>query len=35
MHVAQVSFFVDPHQRAPEQLLRDWHSLVDLAEAVT
>ena len=34
MQVAQVSFFVDPRQRPPEQLLHDWHSLVDVAEAV-
>jgi glycosyltransferase involved in cell wall biosynthesis len=33
LHVAQVSFFLDPQGREPEQLLRDWPSLVDVAEA--
>lgn len=33
IHVAQISFFTDPEQRSPEQLLRDWPSLVDVAEA--
>lgn len=32
MHVAQISFFTDPQARAPEQLLRDWPSLGDVAE---
>jgi glycosyltransferase involved in cell wall biosynthesis len=32
-HVAQVSFFLDPQGRAPEQMLEDWPSLVDVAEA--
>lgn len=32
MHVAQISFFADPAQRAPEELLRAWPSLVDIAE---
>lgn len=32
-HVAQISFFTDPEQRSPEQLLRDWPSLVDVAQA--
>lgn len=34
MHVAQISFFVDPEQRPPERLLQDWHSLGEVAEAV-
>lgn len=33
LHVAQVSFFLDPQGREPEQLLHDWPSLVDVAEA--
>jgi glycosyltransferase involved in cell wall biosynthesis len=33
LHVAQISFFVDPQGRAPPQLLRDWPTLVDVAEA--
>src|SRR5690348_13279588 len=33
LHVAQISFFVDPQGRAPEQLLADWHSLPDVARA--
>ncbi|HET7204620.1 MAG TPA: glycosyltransferase family 4 protein [Steroidobacteraceae bacterium] len=32
-HVAQVSFFLDPQGRGPEQMLEDWPSLVDVAEA--
>lgn len=32
-HVAQISFFTDPQGRPPEQLLVDWPSLVDVAEA--
>jgi len=32
-HVVQISFFVDPQQREPEQLLRDWPTLVEVAEA--
>lgn len=32
-HVAQISFFTDPQGRPPEQLLHDWPSLVDVAEA--
>lgn len=35
LHVAQVSFFVDPQGREPEQLLHDWPSLVDVAEAAS
>ncbi len=33
MHVAQVSFYVDPARRSPERLLDAWPSLVDIAEA--
>jgi glycosyltransferase involved in cell wall biosynthesis len=33
LHVAQISFFLDPQRRGPEQLLHDWPSLVDVAEA--
>ncbi|HEU4781538.1 MAG TPA: glycosyltransferase family 4 protein [Steroidobacteraceae bacterium] len=33
MHVVQISFFVDPLRRAPEQLLGAWHSLADIAIA--
>jgi glycosyltransferase involved in cell wall biosynthesis len=32
VHVAQISFFTDPLARSPERLLRDWPSLVDVAE---
>jgi len=32
LHVAHISFFVDPARRAPEQLLHQWPSLVDVAE---
>jgi glycosyltransferase involved in cell wall biosynthesis len=32
LHVAQISFFVDPARRPPEELLRQWPSLVDVAE---
>lgn len=35
LHVAQVSFFLDPRGREPEQLLHDWPSLVDVAEATS
>src|SRR5688572_15458563 len=35
MRVAQVSFYTDPAGRTPEQLLRDWSSLVDVAECAT
>lgn len=35
LHVAQVSFYLDPQGREPEQLLEDWPSLVDVAEAVS
>jgi glycosyltransferase involved in cell wall biosynthesis len=33
LHVVQISFFQDPQGRAPRELLRDWTSLVDVAEA--
>jgi glycosyltransferase involved in cell wall biosynthesis len=33
MHVAQVGFHLDARQRSPQELLRDWPSLVDIAEA--
>jgi len=33
LHVAQISFFVDPERRAPERLLHDWFTLVDTAAA--
>lgn len=33
MNVVQVSFFVDPQRRPPEQLLVDWFSLRDVAFA--
>jgi glycosyltransferase involved in cell wall biosynthesis len=33
LHVAQVSFFLDPQRRSPERMLEDWPSLVDVAEA--
>lgn len=33
-HVAHISFFSDPLERRPAQLLVDWPSLVDVAEAV-
>jgi glycosyltransferase involved in cell wall biosynthesis len=35
LHVAQISFFADPQGRAPEQLLLDWPTLVDVAEAAS
>jgi glycosyltransferase involved in cell wall biosynthesis len=34
-HVAQISFFTDPEARPPAQLLQDWPSLVDVAEAAS
>ena len=34
MHIAQISFFVDPQRRAPETLLQTWFPLVDVATAV-
>jgi glycosyltransferase involved in cell wall biosynthesis len=33
LHVAQVSFFLDPQRREPRQLLEAWPSLVDVAQA--
>jgi glycosyltransferase involved in cell wall biosynthesis len=33
LHVAQISFFLDPAGRAPEALLADWHSLPEVARA--
>jgi glycosyltransferase involved in cell wall biosynthesis len=33
MHVVQISFFVDSRRRSPDELLADWHSLVDVAQA--
>ncbi len=33
MHVAQVGFFLDPEGRDPAALIRDWPSIVDVAEA--
>jgi glycosyltransferase involved in cell wall biosynthesis len=33
LHVAQVSFFTDPEGREPEQLLQEWPTLGDVAEA--
>lgn len=35
LHAAQISFFLDPQGREPEQLLHDWPSLVDVAEAAS
>ena len=35
LHVAQVAFFLDPRGRDPEQLLHEWPSLVDVAEAAS
>jgi glycosyltransferase involved in cell wall biosynthesis len=32
LHVIQISFFTDPQARQPEQMLRDWPSLADVAE---
>jgi glycosyltransferase involved in cell wall biosynthesis len=33
LHVVQISFFRDPEERLPAQLLQAWPSLVDVAEA--
>jgi glycosyltransferase involved in cell wall biosynthesis len=33
LHAVQISFFVDPFRRAPQELLRVWPSLADVAEA--
>lgn len=35
MHVAQLSFFSDPSGRRPEELLKAWPSLGDVAECAT
>lgn len=35
LHVAQIGFFLDPHRRLPRELLRDWYSLVDVADAAS
>jgi glycosyltransferase involved in cell wall biosynthesis len=32
LHVLQISFFMDPQDRAPQQLLEAWPTLVDVAE---
>lgn len=34
LHVVQIGFFLDPEERVPAQLLRDWWPLVDTAEMV-
>jgi glycosyltransferase involved in cell wall biosynthesis len=33
LHVVQISFFRDPQERLPSQLLQAWPTLVDVAEA--
>jgi glycosyltransferase involved in cell wall biosynthesis len=33
LHVVQVGFYLDPQRRQPAQLLQDWPTLVDVAEA--
>lgn len=33
LHVVQVGFYLDPRGREPAQLLKDWPTLVDVAEA--
>ena len=35
VHVVQINFFADPKCRPPAALLREWHSLVDVAAAAT
>jgi glycosyltransferase involved in cell wall biosynthesis len=35
LHVAQISFFSDPHGRLPSELLTAWPTLVDVAEAAS
>ncbi len=35
LHVAQLSFFLDPERRTPAQLLDAWPTLVDVAEAAS
>jgi glycosyltransferase involved in cell wall biosynthesis len=32
LRVAQIGFFMDPQDRPPEQLMRDWSTMVDIAE---
>jgi glycosyltransferase involved in cell wall biosynthesis len=34
-HVVQISFFLDPQGRRPEELLEAWATLVDVAEAAS
>ena len=34
-HIVQISFFLDPLKRGPEQLLRDWATLSDTAHAAS
>jgi glycosyltransferase involved in cell wall biosynthesis len=34
-HIVQISFFSDPKERAAAQLLTDWSTLVDVAEAAS
>jgi hypothetical protein len=34
LHVVQISFFLDPQRRSPEQIIRDWWQLVVGAEMV-
>jgi glycosyltransferase involved in cell wall biosynthesis len=33
LHVVQIGFFNDPHERAPRELLKSWSTLGDVAEA--
>ncbi|MFI4868096.1 MAG: glycosyltransferase family 4 protein [Steroidobacterales bacterium] len=33
LRVAQIGFFIDPRQREPQQLLHDWPTMVDVAQA--
>jgi glycosyltransferase involved in cell wall biosynthesis len=35
LHVVQISFFSDPEERLPAQLLEAWSTLADVAEAVS
>jgi glycosyltransferase involved in cell wall biosynthesis len=35
LRVAQIGFLTDPRGRVPEELLRDWPTLVDVAEATS
>jgi glycosyltransferase involved in cell wall biosynthesis len=34
LHIAQISFFLDPQERSPAQILHDWWALVCCAEMV-